>query len=129
MTDPIADLLIRIKNATMASHEEVVVPHSNMKEAIAKLLMETGYLAGVTRDENRPHKPLLLKLKYTGRTPAVSQIKLLSTPGRRLYASVKDIPKTLGGFGITIVTTNQGIMTDKQARKANVGGELICQIW
>ncbi len=129
MTDPIADLLIRIKNATMASHEEVVVPHSNLKEAIAKLLMETGYLAGVTRDENRPHKPLLLKLKYTGRTPAVSQIKLLSTPGRRLYASVKDIPKTLGGFGITIVTTNQGVMTDKQARKANVGGELICQIW
>lgn len=129
MTDPIADFLTRIKNATMASHEEVVVPHSNMKEAIAKLLLESGYLADVKRDSNRPHQPLILTLKYNGRTPVVSQIRLLSTPGRRLYAGVKDIPKTLGGYGITIVTTNQGVMTDKQARKANVGGELICQIW
>lgn len=129
MTDPIADFLTRIRNASMAGHEEVIVPHSNMKEAIAKLLLETEYLSAVSRAEDQPHQPLVLTLKYNGRQPALSQVKLLSTPGRRLYSSVKDIPKTLGGYGITIVTTNQGVMTDKQARKQNVGGELICQIW
>lgn len=129
MTDPITDFLTRIKNAAMAGHQEVIIPHSKMKEAIAHLLMDTGYITGVKRDETRAHSPLVLQLKYHGRQPAVSEIRLLSTPGRRLYASVKDIPKTLGGYGITIVTTNQGVMTDTQARKANVGGELICQIW
>lgn len=129
MTDPIADFLTRIRNASMAGHDSLVVPHSNMKEAIAKLLLETGYMSAVARIDDQPHRPLQLTLKYNGRQPALSQIKLLSTPGRRLYASVSDIPKTLGGYGITIVTTNQGVMTDKQARKLNVGGELICQIW
>lgn len=129
MTDPIADFFIRIKNATLAGHAQVVVPHSKMKEAIANVLVKEGYLKSVNRSENLNHQPLVLEIAYSGRKPMITQIKLLSKPGRRLYAGVADLPKTLGGYGITIVTTNQGVMTDKQARKINVGGELLCQIW
>jgi len=129
MTDPISDLLIRLKNAALAGHEEVRMPYSKMKAQIAAILLEEGYLTAVEKVEGVPLATLQMGLKYVGRSPAMSDVKLLSKPGRRLYTSVKDIPRTLGGYGVTIVSTNKGILSDKSARQQNVGGELICQIW
>lgn len=129
MTDPISDLLIRLKNAARAGHEEVRLPYSKMKAQIASILLEEGYLTAVEKVEGEPLATLQIGLKYVGRTPAMSDVKLLSKPGRRLYTSVKDIPRTLGGYGVTIVSTNKGVLSDKSARQQNVGGELICQIW
>lgn len=125
MHDPIADLLIRIKNAYLAGHEEVRVPFSKMKEAIAQLLLAEGYLEKVETIE----RELLLRLRYLQNQPSLSGIKQLSKPSRRLYSSAQQIPKALGGYGVTILSTNQGIMSDRDARKKNLGGELICQIW
>lgn len=129
MTDPISDLLIRLKNAARAGHEEVRLPYSKMRAQIAAILMEEGYLTTVEKIDGEPLATLHIGLKYVGRSPAMSDVKLLSKPGRRLYASVKDIPRTLGGYGVTIVSTNKGILSDTSARKQNVGGELICQVW
>lgn len=129
MTDPISDLLIRLKNAALAGHEEVRLPYSKMKAQIAAILLEEGYLTAVEKIEGVPIATLQLGLKYVGRSPAMSDVKLLSKPGRRLYTNVKDIPRTLGGYGVTIVSTNKGVLSDKSARQQNVGGELICQIW
>jgi small subunit ribosomal protein S8 len=129
MTDPIADLIIRIKNALLARQTEVVVPHSKMKKAIAEILLKEGYVTEVQVRDDKPFPNLVITLKYIGRLPAVNDVKRLSKPGRRLYAPVTKLPRALGGYGITIVSTNQGVMTDAQARKANLGGELLCQIW
>jgi small subunit ribosomal protein S8 len=129
MTDPISDFIIRIKNALMANHKELLVPYSKMKKSMADILVEEGYLDSAEVIEGKPFAQIKLGLKYVGRTPAVTEVKRLSKPGRRLYASVGQIPRALGGYGITIVSTNKGLMTDKQARKANIGGELVCQIW
>ena len=129
MTDPISDLLIRLKNASRAGHEVVRLPYSKMKAQIAAILMEEGYLTTVEKVDGTPLATLELGLKYVGRSPARSDVKLLSKPGRRLYTNVKDIPRTLGGYGVTIVSTNKGVLSDKSARQQNVGGELICQIW
>ncbi len=129
MTDPISDLLIRLKNAAMAGHEVVRLPYSKMKAEIAAILLEEGYLTAVEKGDGEPLATLQVGLKYVGRSPAMSDVKLLSKPGRRLYTSVKDIPRTLGGYGVTIVSTNKGVLSDKSARQQNVGGELICQIW
>ena len=129
MTDPISDLLIRLKNASRAGHEVVRLPYSKMKAQIAAILMEEGYLTTVEKVDGTPLATLELGLKYVGRSPAMSDVKLLSKPGRRLYTNVKDIPRTLGDYGVTIVSTNKGVLSDKSARQQNVGGELICQIW
>ncbi len=129
MTDPISDLLIRLKNASRSGHEVVRLPYSKMKAQIAAILMEEGYLTTVEKVDGTPLATLELGLKYVGRSPAMSDVKLLSKPGRRLYTNVKDIPRTLGGYGVTIVSTNKGVLSDKSARQQNVGGELICQIW
>lgn len=129
MTDPIADMIIRIKNALLARHSQVVVPHSKIKHSIAQILEQEGYIAGMELSNEQPHSNLVLKLKYTGKTPVITDVKRLSTPGRRLYAPANHIPKALGGYGITIVSTSKGVITDKQARQQNVGGELLCQIW
>jgi len=129
MTDPIADMIIRIKNALAARHEEVVIPHSKVKQAIADILATEGYVSGVEVKATGHQPDLIVKLKYTNRAPAITDVRRLSTPGRRLYASAKHIPRALGGYGITIVSTSSGIMTDKDARKKNAGGELLCQIW
>lgn len=129
MTDPIADFITRIKNAFMANHTEVVVPYSKMKKALAEILQSEGYIESVEIIEGKPFAEIKMTLKYVGRMPAVSEVKRLSKPGRRLYATAGEIPKTLGGYGITIVSTNRGVMTDTNARKNNVGGELLCQIW
>lgn len=129
MTDPIADLIIRIKNALMARKSTVLVPYSRVKHNIAMILLEEGYVTDVTVLEGTPFKELSITLRYVGKLPAVNDVKRLSTPGRRLYSPVHKIPRALGGYGITIVSTSKGVMTDKTARKENVGGELLCQIW
>lgn len=129
MTDPISDLLIRLKNAARAGHEVVEMPYSKMRAQIATILMEEGYLTTVEKVDGTPLATLKVGIKYVGRSSAMSDVKLLSKPGRRLYTSVKDIPRTLGGYGVTIVSTNKGVLSDRSARKQNVGGELICQVW
>lgn len=129
MTDPIADMITRIKNALLARHVEVVVPHSKLKAAIATILEKEGYVLGVEVSKGQPQPDIVLKLKYVGKIPAITDVKRVSKPGRRMYSSSDKIPSTLGGFGITIVSTSRGIMTGKEARKQNVGGEVLCQIW
>jgi len=129
MTDPIADLLARIQNAFRARHSEVRVPHSKIKKSIADLLLQKEYVTGVTLDESGAFPVIVIGLKYVGKVPAISGIRRLSKPGRRLYTSSKKIPRALGGYGVTIVTTSKGIMSDDVARKQNIGGELLCQIW
>ena len=128
-TDPIADIIIRIKNSHMARHENLEVPYSKMKKAIVDILLKEGYVSGVEIKESKPFNYLVISLKYIGKLPAINDVKRLSKPGRRLYSPVNKIPKTLGGYGITIISTSKGVMTDKEARKANLGGELLCQIW
>lgn len=128
MTDPIADMIIRIKNALAARHQDVEIPYSKMKQAIATILESEGYVAGVeVKKDGFPN--LVVKLKYVNRVPAITDVRRLSKPGRRLYASSNQIPRALGGYGITLVSTSAGVMTDAEARKKNVGGELLCQIW
>jgi small subunit ribosomal protein S8 len=128
-TDSIADMLIRIKNALTAGHEEVVMPHSKMKAAIAKILLDEKYIKKVEVIESDPQKEMKISLRYEGSLPAVSGVKRVSKPGRRLYASAGQIPVTLGGYGITILSTNQGVIADKEARQKNIGGEILCQVW
>lgn len=129
MTDPIADMIIRIKNALLAKHKEVVVPHSGIKLALAKILQDHNYIIsyGVTNEKPQPN--IKITLRYVDGDPAISGVKRLSKPGRRMYCSADKIPSTLKGYGITVVSTNKGMMVDAQARKKQVGGELICQIW
>ncbi len=129
MTDPIADMIIRIKNALLAGRDEVAIPHSKMKHAVAQLLLDNGYIEAFDVKEAVPQSEIVVKLKYIGKTAAITDVRRVSKPGRRVYAPVKEIPKTLGGYGITIVSTSKGVITDNQARKMNLGGEILCQIW
>jgi small subunit ribosomal protein S8 len=129
ITDPIADTIIRIKNAHMAGRRSVEVPFSMMKKSIADILLAEGYIENFEVKEGKPFSTMVMKLKYVGKTPVINDVKRLSKPGRRLYATAKKIPRCLGGYGITIVSTSKGLMTDKQARKQNIGGELLCQVW
>ncbi len=129
MTDPIADMIIRIKNALLASHYEVEMPHSKVKAAIAEILQREGYIEKVSVKADSIKPALIIKLKYSGKAPAITDVRRLSKPGRRMYSSASQIPRSLGGYGVTIVSTSKGIVTDKEARKQNIGGELICQIW
>jgi small subunit ribosomal protein S8 len=129
MTDPIADMIIRIKNALLARHSQVIIPNSKIKHSIAQILEREGYITGMELTEEKPQGNLVITLKYTGKTPVITDVKRLSTPGRRVYAPADQIPKALGGYGITIISTSKGVITDKQARQQNVGGELLCQIW
>ncbi|NCN51109.1 MAG: 30S ribosomal protein S8 [Candidatus Pacebacteria bacterium] len=129
MTDPIADFIIRIKNAHMARKTVVEAPFSKVKKSIADILVNEGYLSSVEVREEKPFSMLVVTLKYIGRQPAINDVKRLSKPGRRVYSPSDAVPKALGGYGITIVSTSKGVMTDVAARKANVGGELLCQIW
>jgi len=129
MTDPIADMIIRIKNALAARHQDVAIPYSKMKQTIAEILETEGYVTSFEIKTDATMQNLVVRLKYTDKVPAITDVRRLSKPGRRLYASSKQIPRALGGYGITLVSTSSGVMTDKQARKKNVGGELLCQIW
>lgn len=129
MTDPIADMIIRIKNALMAGHDSVAIPHSKMKLAIAEILKAEGYIADVHVEQTKPQATIVCSLRYVGKTPAITEVRRLSKPGRRMYSTATEIPVALGGYGITIVSTSKGMMTGTTARKQNVGGELVCQIW
>ena len=129
MTDPIADMIIRIKNALMAGHDEVSIPHSKMKQSIAQILKEEGYIADTRVEPNKPQATIVCSLKYVGKTPAITDVRRLSKPGRRLYSAATEIPTALGGYGITILSTSKGLMTGTTARKQNIGGEILCQIW
>lgn len=129
MNDPIADMIIRIKNALMAKHDTVVVPHSKMKQAIGEILVKSHYVEECKVENKAPQSELVFKLRYVGRLPAITDVKRVSTPGRRIYTSSQTIPRALGGYGITIVSTSKGVMTDREAKKQNLGGEVLCQIW
>lgn len=128
-TDSIADMLTRIKNALSVGHEKVMMPHSKMKAAIAEILLTEKYIQGVEVVKQDPQDQLVVSLRYVDKLPAISGVKRVSKPGRRIYSGQKNIPPTLGGYGVTIVSTNQGVMTDKAARQKNVGGEVLCQVW
>ena len=129
MTDPISDMIIRIKNALMARHESVVIPHSKVKQKIGEILQDNSYIEECVVETKVPQSNLVIKLKYVGKVPAITDVKRISKPGRRLYAPAGNIPRALGGYGLTIISTSKGIMTDKEAKKQNVGGELLFQVW
>lgn len=129
MTDPIADMLTRVRNALTAHKETVEVPASNMKKELARIMLEEGYLKGVELIEDGYNGKLLLTLKYVDGRSVIGGLKRVSKPGLRTYSGAAEMPKVLGGFGIAIVSTNKGIMTDKQAKAQNVGGEVLCYIW
>ena len=130
MTDPIADMLTRIRNALTAKHETVEVPASNMKKAIAQILLDEGYIKSVDFVDDGLSGKLVIGLKYAdGNRPVISGLKRVSKPGLRTYSSAEKMPKVLGGLGTAIVSTSKGIMTDRQAKAANVGGEVLCFVW
>ena len=130
MTDPIADMLTRIRNALMVNKEVVEVPSSKMKKAIADIMLEEGYVSDVKHVEDGLSGKLVITLKYFGkRQPVINGLKRVSKPGLRTYAGVENMPKVMDGLGVAILSTNKGVMTDKQAKAANVGGEVLCYIW
>ena len=130
ITDVIADMLTRIRNAGTAKHETVDVPASSVKSAIADILVKEGYIKSVQKIEDDKQGILRITLKYTAnKKMVISGIKRISKPGLRVYASKEDLPKVLGGLGIAIISTSKGIMTDKEARKLGVGGEVMAYVW
>ena len=130
MTDPIADMLTRIRNALTAKHETVEVPGSNMKRAIADILLKEGYVKDVKYVDDNLSGKIVITLKYSeGNKSVISGLNRVSKPGLRHYSGAEKMPKVLGGLGTAIVSTSKGIMTDKQAKAANVGGEVLCFIW
>ena len=130
MTDPIADMLTRLRNANSVLHDQVEIPGSKIKKAIASVLKEEGFIKDFTFTENNKQGILTLTLKYgPQREKVISGIKRISKPGLRMYAKHAELPKVLGGLGIAIISTSKGIMSDKQARKVGLGGEVIAYVW
>jgi len=129
VTDPIADMLTRIRNALTAKHETVEVPASKMKKAIADILLNEGYISNVELKEDGVQGSILVTLKYSKEGNVISGLKRISKPGLRVYAKSNEIPKVLNGLGIAILSTSKGIMTDKEARANNLGGEVLAFIW
>ncbi|WP_027339526.1 30S ribosomal protein S8 [Halonatronum saccharophilum] len=130
MTDPIADMLTRVRNANSVIKKDVKIPASNIKEEIARVLKEAGYIKGYERVKSGPQGYLRLFLKYgDNNEKVITGIKRISKPGLRVYANKEEVPKVLGGLGIAILSTSNGVMTDKSARKAGIGGEVICYVW
>jgi small subunit ribosomal protein S8 len=132
MTDPIADMLTRIRNANIAMHDVAVMPSSKVKEALARILLQEGYIEGwdAADDPTRPGRKLSITLKYTpDRRRTIAGIKRVSKPGLRVYTPADQVPRVLGGMGIAVLSTNQGLLTDRQARERKVGGEILCQVW
>jgi small subunit ribosomal protein S8 len=128
-TDPISDMLTRIRNASLARLNELVLPHSKFKQALAQVLQREGFVGDVKELEGK-QKMLEIKLKYSeDGEPVISGIKRISKPGQRIYLASQKIPRTNSGFGITVISTSRGLVTDKQARKDKIGGEVVCQVW
>ena len=129
-TDPIADMLTRIRNANIVSHESVEMPSSNLKVELAKLLKEEGYISNYEVKESGAFKTLNITLKYDEKNkPVITNLKRISKPGLRTYCKAKNLPKVLGGMGIVIVSTSKGLLTDRKARQEKVGGEILCYVW
>ena len=130
INDPIADMLTRIRNGLIARHDSVTMPASNMKKAIAKILLDEGYIKSVDYVDDGLQGQIKIALKYVqGRESVIKGLKRISMPGLRVYARSSEIPKVLGGLGIAIISTSKGVMTDKEARNAGVGGEVLAYIW
>ncbi|MCX7847854.1 MAG: 30S ribosomal protein S8 [bacterium] len=129
MTDPIGDMLTRIRNACMAKHRTVDIPASRVKQTILDVLMREGYIEGWQPVEGAAHPTIRVQLRYYRHKPVIEEIRRVSTPGLRRYARVKDLKKVRGGLGVAIVSTSQGIMTDHEARKRGLGGEVIAEVW
>lgn len=130
ISDPIADILTRIRNGYLVRKKAVEVPYSQIKEQIAKILVKEKFLAKTEiQGEKPPQKKIVLHLKYEGKNPALTGIKQISKPGRRVYTKADKIPAVRLGFGVTIVSTSAGLMIDREAKKKNLGGEVICQVW
>ena len=128
-SDPIADMLTRIRNAGNAGHATVEIPASNLKKAIAQILLDEGYIAGYDVKEDSKQGTITVTLKYAGKKHAISGIKRISKPGLRTYADKENLPYVLGGMGIAIISTSKGVVTDKAARKMGVGGEVLAYVW
>lgn len=127
MTDPVSDMLTRIRNAARARHERTLVPASKLKRAIAEILKNEGYIADVRQEDDRN---LVIVLKYgRDRSSAIDGIRRVSRPGRRVYVSYDRIPRVLSGLGISILSTSRGVMSDREARRQKIGGELLCEVW
>ena len=130
MNDPIADMLTRIRNALIARHDTVTLPASNMKKAIAKILLDEGYVKSIDFIDDDVQGQIKIVLKYVqGKQPVIKGLKRISKPGLRVYAHREELPKVLGGLGVAIISTSKGIMTDKEARNAGIGGEVLAYIW
>ena len=130
MTDPIADMLTRIRNANTVAHETVTIPASNIKKSIAEILLAEGYIKGFEVIEDNKQGIINVQMKYgVGGERVISGIKKISKPGLKVYAKANEIPRVLGGLGISIISTSKGVISDKEARKLGVGGEVICYVW
>lgn len=130
MTDPISDLLTRIRNALLAKHDRLDVPHSKLKQAICVLLRQEGYVDDLEILEAEPQDQLRIYLRYSNEgTPAIQRLQRISKPGRRVYRGAEEIKPVLNGLGVSIVSTSKGVLTDSQARQMRVGGEVLCEIW
>ena len=132
MTDPIADMLTRIRNANVAMHDEVNMPASKQKKALAEILQREGYISGFAIAPSRqgPGEVLTITMKYSDeRARTISGLKRVSKPGLRIYAKADRVPRVLGGLGVAVLSTSQGLLTDREARTRNVGGEILCYVW
>jgi small subunit ribosomal protein S8 len=130
MTDPIADMLTRIRNASVAHKDEVILPASNLKKRIAEILVQEGYVESVSSEGEGKDRTLTVRMKYgPNREQTITGIARVSKPGSRVYAGRDDVPRVLGGLGVAILSTSQGLLTDRQARKRGVGGEIVARVW
>jgi small subunit ribosomal protein S8 len=130
MIDPIADMLTRIRNAVRAGHPRVDIPHSRLKQAVAGILRDEGYIAGAATVEKGAFKVLRVTLRYDEEgKPLIQGLTMVSRPGRRIYAGYRDIPPVMGGVGLSIVSTPRGLLSGRDARRRKVGGEILCQVW
>ncbi len=130
MTDPISDMLSRIRNASTAMHDDVLIPASKIKENIARILLDEGYVDDLEVIQDGAHPMIKIRLRYSAeRERAIAGIRRISKPGRRVYRGAQELPRVLGGLGVAIISTSQGVMTDKQARRARVGGEVLAYVW
>ena len=130
MTDPIADMLSRIRNASSASHEDVLIPASKIKENIARILADEGYVQKYETVTDEAHPAIKIVLRYSEeRESAIAGLRRISKPGRRVYKGARELPRVLGGLGVAIISTSRGVMTDRQARREGVGGEVLAYVW
>jgi small subunit ribosomal protein S8 len=129
LSDPIADMLTRIRNASRAGVREVLMPHSRLKSEIARIMKSEGFIADFSAEKDGAKKSLRLRLRYRGETPVIRGLRRVSKPGLRRYVQADDVPRVVGGTGVAVLSTSRGVLTDREARKAGVGGEVICYIW